>query len=345
MGSSVNLPLMAAAINKKVLIVGAGSIGERHARAFRHLGLSVALVDERGEHAREVAVRCGCSASYKSVHEAPVEQFDAAVIATPADSHVAIAQTCAKAGLHLLVEKPLATALPGTAELIAECHQRKLTLSIAYVLRFHPVVERIRQICRDGTLGRLVSLHAICHHHLPSSRPDYQQTYYASATGGGGVILDLSHEMNYVEWLLGPLSLLKSRLASVPELSIPSEGIADISLKSEDGTSVQIHLHAADRQTRRECHVVGSRASLTANLLTGEICLYSLPDQIERLAYRSERDSWHLAQAQDFLRAVVSGASPRCTGEDGLQTLRLCLQLLSQDPSQASNKPLKPGGG
>jgi len=330
MASPTTLPLTADAKNKKLLIVGAGSIGERHARAFRQIGLSVALIDERAERAREVAARCGCPATYASLHEAPLEQYDAAVIATPADTHIPIAQACAKAGLHLLVEKPLATALSGTAELIADCHQRNLTLSIAYVLRFHPAIERIRQICQDGVLGRLLSLYAICHHHLPSSRPDYQQTYYASATGGGGVVLDLSHEMNYVEWLLGPLSLSNSRLASVPELGIPGEAIADISLTSEEGVPAQIHLHAADRQTRRECHIVGSRASLTANLLTGDIFLCYPSDHIEHLEYRSERDSWHLAQAEDFLQAVVSGAPPRCTGKEALQTLRLCLQAMKK---------------
>lgn len=325
-----DIPLVAEAINKGLLIVGAGSIGERHARAFRQIGVPVALVEERAERGFEVAARYGCSGCYTSLQDAPLEYYDAAVIATPADTHIAIAQACAKAGLHLLIEKPLATALPGAVEFIADCHHRNLTLSVAYVLRFHPVLERVRQICREGTLGRLVSLHAICHHHLPSSRPDYQRTYYASATGGGGVVLDLSHEVNYIEWLLGPLQLSNCRLAKVPELRTPCEAVADISLKSTEGTLAQIHLHAADRQTRRECHVVGSQASLTANLLTGEIFLYSSPDQIDLLEYRSERDSLHLAQAKDFLQAMASGASPRCTGEEGLQTLRLCLWILSQ---------------
>jgi len=335
--------LAADAMNGKLLIVGAGSIGERHVLAFRQMGLSVALVDERADRATEIAARYGCSSCYASLRKAPLEKFDAAVIATPADTHIPIARACARAGLHLLVEKPLATALPGTTELIAECHQKNLTLSIAYVLRFHPALECVRQICQEGVLGRLLSLHTICHHYLPSSRPDYQRTYYASATGGGGVVLDLSHELNYVEWLLGPLHLSNSRLATVPELGTPGEAIADLSLVSDEGVPAQIHLHAADRQTRRECHIAGSRASLTADLLAGEIFLYSSSDRNERLEYRSERDSWHQAQANDFLKAIASGARPRCTGEEGLQTLRLCLQAI--DKSSSANELINPCKG
>lgn len=319
----------ADAMNKNLLIVGAGSIGERHTRTLREVGASVTLIDKRADRAREIADRYGCSSWHTSLKEAMLDEFDAAIIATPADTHIPIARACTDAGLHLLVEKPLATAFPGIAELLAECHQKNLTLAVAYVLRFHPVLERVRQICQKGTLGRLLSLRAVCHHYLPSSRPDYQQTYYVATTGGGGVVLDLSHELNYVEWLLGPLHLSYSRLATVPELGTPGEAIADLCLESEEGLPVQIHLHAADRQVGRECHIVGSRASLTANLLTGAISICSSPDNFEHLECRSNRDDWHRAQAKDFLEAITIGRPPRCTGEEGLRTLRLCLQAMA----------------
>lgn len=317
-------------VNKKLLIVGAGSIGERHAKAFRQMGVSVAIIDPQVDRAREVASRHGCSPCYRGLREAPLGQFDAAVIATPADTHIPIARECAKAGLHLLVEKPLATTLTGTAELIAECQQENLTLAIAYVLRFHSTLQRVRQICQQGTMGRLLSVEAVCHHYLPWSRPDYRQTYYASATGGGGVVLDLSHETNYVEWLLGPLTLLNSTLATVPELEIPGEAIADLSLTSEEGVPVRIHLNAADRVARRQCHIAGSRGSLTADLLTGEVILHD-PSGRNKLGCRSERDDWHWRQAKNFLEAVINGSKPGCTGEEGLWTLRVCLEALSRN--------------
>ena len=328
----------------KLLIVGAGSIGARHAKAFRQWDVPIALVDPRTERAHEIAARYGCSSGYESLQKMPLEQFDAAVIATPADTHIAIARECARAGLHLLVEKPLAAALPGAAELIADCRQRKLTLAVAYVLRFHPVIERVRQICQEGVLGRLLSLQAVCHHYLPASRPDYRQTYYSSPAAGGGVVLDLSHEVNYVEWLLGPLRLSSSALQTVPELEMPAEAIASLTLISEAGVPVQIHLHAADRHVCRYCHIAGSRASLTANLLSGEIFLQHSPNRKERLEFPCERDAWHLAQAKDFLGAVAAGAQARCTGEEALQTLRLCLDAMAGSPAEGPRQPGRSGG-
>jgi predicted dehydrogenase len=122
-------------------------------------------------------------------------------------------------------------------------------------------------------------------------------------------------------------------LRTVPELGMPGEAIANLSLVSEEGVPVQIHLHAADRETMRQCHIAGSRASLTADLLTGEMFVYDSSDRNERFEYRSERDSWHRAQAKDFLEAIASGTRPRCTGAEGLQTLRLCLQAFARSGS------------
>src|SRR5689334_1761719 len=97
-----------------VLIVGAGSIGERHLRCFQSTGRAgVRLVETREELRREVAARYGVSRSYGELAEALGDPPGVAVVATPAASHVPLATALAEAGAHVLIEKPLATSVAG----------------------------------------------------------------------------------------------------------------------------------------------------------------------------------------------------------------------------------------
>jgi predicted dehydrogenase len=313
----------------RVLVIGAGSIGERHIRALRQIdGTSVSLVDPRQERAQQIANRYGCVSRFTDIGSVPFESFDAAVIATPAASHVEIATLCVERGMHVLIEKPLSATLAGTDRLIALCEEKQLTRAVGYVLRFQPAIMKLRELVLDGSLGQLLSVRSVCTHYLPASRPDYRQTYYGSVNAAAGVILDLSHELNYLQWIFGELRLEGCRRASVAELNIADEGIADLWLRSSTGMLAQIHLHAADRDNRRECHVVGSRATAAANLLTGEILVTQSGGKTNRFEFRTERDAWHLDQARDFVDAMHKMRPPRCTAAEALATLSVCLQAM-----------------
>jgi predicted dehydrogenase len=311
----------------RIIVIGAGSIGERHIRAFSRIeGVSVSFVEPKEVRAREIADRYECAKWFTDFDAVPLESFDAAVIATPADSHVSIGILSAQAGLHLLIEKPLSVNVADIDRLIALSEQKKLTASVGYTLRFHPTVAKLRDLVNAGTIGDPISVHSACTHYLPDSRPDYRQAYYGTVNAAAGVILDLSHELNYLEWIFGGLRLDASRRALAPELAIAEEAIADLWLSSRNGLMAAIHLHAADRSVRRECHIAGSEATLAANLLTGEILVTGGANR--RYEEVHERDTWHIDQARDFLDAIQKSRPPRCTLREALATLSVCLDAM-----------------
>lgn len=322
----------------KVLIIGAGSIGERHVRAFRDIeGIEVSVADSREQRAQQIARQFGCTEWFTDLATVPLSRFSAAVIATPTDSHIPIANFCAAAGLHLLIEKPLAIRLDGLENLMATCEAKNLAAAVGYVLRFHPTVIKMRELLLDGVLGRPLSMDATCTHYLPESRPDYPQTYYGSTNAGAGVILDLSHELNYVEWLFGPLRIEACRRMFVADLGIADESIADIWLRSPTGLLAQIHLNAADRNIRRECHVVGSNAALSADLLTGTILVTGAANATTRFECLSDRDAWHADQARDFLDAIRGKRHPRCSVREAAHTLRISLEAMNSPMLRATS--------
>jgi hypothetical protein len=251
---------------------------------------------------------------------------------------VEIAALCVDRGLHVLIEKPLSASLAGIDGLIARCEEKRLTAAVGYVLRFQPAIMKLRELVLDASLGQLLSVQSVCTHYLPDSRPDYRQAYYASANAAAGVILDLSHELNYLEWIFGELRLEACRRAPVPALNIGGEAIADLWLSTNAGLPAQIHLNAADRDNRRECHIVGSQATAAANLLTGEIRVTHAAAKTERFQYATDRDACHLDQARDFIAAIHEERPPRCTVTEALGTLRVCLQAM-QSPMLQPREP------
>ena len=315
----------------RLLVVGAGSIGERHIRAFAKFpGIRISVVESREERRREVAGRNPRAAFFRSLDDVSIEGHDAALIATPADSHVPIGLRCAAGSLHLLVEKPIAVEEAQARMLVEDCRARGLTLAVGYTLRAHPVYRKAREVIESGELGELVSVQAEVCHWIATSRPDYRSTYFASAAAGGGVILDLSHELNYVQALTGRLKLEHSTARSVAALGVDTEAIADLQLSTAAGVPVHIHLHAADAHLRRNCWCAGTKASSHLDFLGNTVTLKPVMGASSNWTFTEDRDDWHVEQARDFLRAIRGGARPACSGEEALETLALCREALSR---------------
>src|SRR5437764_899236 len=130
----------------KVLIVGVGSIGERHLRCFQATGRAeLSLVEINPALRQSIAQRYGVSRAFADVNAALEDRPDIAVIATPADAHVAIATRLAEGGLHLLIEKPVSTSLDGIGPLEGTIRERGVIAAVGYVYRCHPLLAGLRQ--------------------------------------------------------------------------------------------------------------------------------------------------------------------------------------------------------
>src|SRR5690606_35574614 len=105
------------------------------------------------------------------------QKFDAAVVCTPAQTHLPIAQACLAKGLSLLIEKPLSISLDGTAELAAEVTRNGAFAAVAYVYHFMPCVQAARDYLQSGALGRPLQVNVIAGQHFPTFRPAYRDIY------------------------------------------------------------------------------------------------------------------------------------------------------------------------
>ena len=194
----------------RVLVIGVGSIGERHLRCFQATGRAeLSLCEINPTLRRDVAERYGVEHACETLDAAMEDLPEAAVVAVPAHLHIAMSTRLARAGVHLLIEKPLSTAVDGMDELFETVRRQNLVAGLAYVLRMHPALSAMKQALDTGRFGKPVQLYGICGQHFPTFRPAYRETYYVDRATGGGAVQDaITHILNAGEWLVGPIDRL-----------------------------------------------------------------------------------------------------------------------------------------
>jgi predicted dehydrogenase len=238
----------------------------------------------------------------------------------------------ARAGVHLLVEKPISNATCGVAELIEECRVRGLTLMIGYNLRFLPSLMRFRELVEEGRVGRVLSARAEVGQFLPSWRPgsDYRQTVSARAELGGGVLLELSHEIDYLRWLFGEVEWVSAVGRRQSALEIDVEDTAHLVLGFSGETKVPRVIAALSmdfirHDTTRCCTAIGETGSLRWNAIAGTVEVLEQGADAWRtlLAHPHQRDESYLAEWRHFLECITAGSASLVSGNDALAVLRV----------------------
>lgn len=314
----------------RILIVGLGSIGIRHLRLARELLPSADIrvlrhqvCDSMPEHAN------GCFSNLEqAVNFAP----QIAVIANPASHHVAVAQALAEAGVHLLVEKPLSATVDGVSKLLETCCEQKTVLLTGYNLRFLLSIQRFRDLLGESLIGNVLSVRCEIGQYLPSWRPDsdYRQGVSARQELGGGALLELSHELDYMRWIFGEVDWVKATLSRQSSLEIDVEDTAHLTMgfaSTANGNKLigTVNLDFIRHDTTRLCTAIGEKGSLRWNGLTGVVELYNAgaKEWQEIFRHQHQRDESYLAEWNNFIDCVTEYKTPYITGEDGLKVLQI----------------------
>jgi predicted dehydrogenase len=318
-------------VRHKVLVVGVGSIGERHVRCLAATGRAhLSLCEVNPELRRAVAERYAVANSFPDHGSALASKPDVVVICTPAHLHIPIALAAVRSGAHVLVEKPLSTTFDGVGELLREVEARRTVAGVAYVYRTHPALAAMRDAILSGRFGEPVQIVANCGQHFPLYRPAYHSIYYNDRATGGGAVQDaLTHVVNAAEWLVGPVTRLG----------------ADIGHQVLDGVSVEDTAHVLTRHGS----AMGS-FSLNQYQAPNETTLTVVCTRgTARFEYHAnrwrwatepggpwtdetmpplERDTLFVRQAGAFLDAVEGKAELLCSLADARQTLAVNLAIL-----------------
>lgn len=305
-------------------------MGWRHARLIRQslpdADIRVLMRDPDRE------LPDGANARLIGLDETLTFKPELAVIANPATLHLETAIPLARSGTHLLVEKPLSATCAGVEELIHAAQASGVVLLVGYNLRYAPALREFGRLVGQGEIGRCLGVRAEVGQYLPTWRPeaDYRRGVSARKELGGGVLLELSHELDYLRWIFGEVRAVQAVLARQSRLEIDVEDTADLLLQFDsagdsDGVVASVHLDFLRRDSIRTCTVVGERGTLHWNGIAGSVERYSADAGQWEAVFTSEpgRDATYIAQWDHFLECVCNSAEPCVTGQDGLAVLRV----------------------
>lgn len=223
----------------KVLIIGFGSIGKRHYEVLSQISQvqSIGLVTKQNIEDKI------CYKSLEVVHN--INQYDYFVIASETNKHFEQLKFLEENVKNRLIfcEKPL---FQSKKDLEIKNNQ----VFVGYVLRFHPLLEKLKEMI---SAENVIVVNAKCGQYLPSWRPntDYRDCYSAKLDEGGGVLLDLSHEIDYVQWLCGQLKEIKSYKVKISDLEIDSDDLTMFIGKTHKDIFVNVSIDYISKQTHR----------------------------------------------------------------------------------------------
>jgi len=312
--------------NKKMtaLVVGFGSIGKRHAENLRKLGIRD-IVFLR--HAKRGRLPVGHVAS---IAAALARKPNFAIIANPTSLHVPIAKRLARAGVHLFIEKPLSHSMVGIPELIRVAQRKKLATMIGYNFRFHPQLRRMKELLDRGVIGKVVSARAEVGQYLPDWHPgeDYCKGYAARKELGGGVILTLIHEIDYLSWLLGKPEAVFCFADRLSDLKLNVEDTAEILVRFRGGMVGAVHLDYIQRAPSRSAQVVGMKGTMLWDYFKGELRVYSAKVKkwtVYRDPKNFDRNEMFLDEMKHFIACVRGGRQATIPLSEGMRSLRIAL--------------------
>jgi predicted dehydrogenase len=307
----------------RVLIAGCGSIGRRHARVLRSLGVRPPMIcDPRADQRQALAAETEVDRQFADFAEALSVRPEAVMVCTPTALHVPMALAAVQAGAHVLIEKPLANRPEGIDELRKALEKQQKVLMVAFCFRFHEGLRRAKDYLDQGRIGRLLSARLRMSEDISEVRPDFKNLF-SLRTGG---VYDLSHELDLACWFFGRKpSAVRAMHGTISDLGFTAPDIALVGLRFQDRGLAQIYLDYFSRPRTRVTELMGTEGTIRVEFASWDTCTVSVysssAKQWQEEHLMTERDSMFREEDQEFLRAVRGECSASIPLEEGLKSL------------------------
>lgn len=314
----------------RILIAGLGSVGRRHLRNLVALGERDVALYRTGKSTLPEEDLTGFPVDH-DLDSALGRRPDAVIVANPTAVHLDVAIPAARAGCHLLIEKPVSDSMKRIEELEHAVEASGSRVLVGYQYRFHPGLRRVAEWIHSGAIGRVVTAAADYGEFLPAWHPweDHRAGYSARADLGGGAILTLSHAVDNLLWILGPARLAASRTEVVPEIAADVESAATLHLDFDNGGSAITRMDYLRSPKVHRLDVVGTTGSIDWDEASGAATLRrsgSSQEEISPPPAGYDRNDMFLAELSHFMRVVRGEEESICGLRDGVKTLEILLR-------------------
>ena len=218
----------------------------------------------------------GLNGTFTDIDEAVKFSPDFAVIASPSSNHIEISRKFAKNNIHLFIEKPLSNKPENVEAFLHLCKENRIKLQVGYNLRYAKSLKFFKKMVQDNILGNIYSIRCDVGQYLPNWRADknYSTSVSAKKDLGGGVLLELSHELDYIRWIFGEIEWVTASVNKLSDLNIDVEDTAHITLGIKKDNNIQykivnLNMDFYRHDVTRTCLVIGKNGSLKWDFIKG----------------------------------------------------------------------------
>lgn len=311
---------------ERIAVIGFGNISVRHRKNLKQLYPLASIYGMPASGRMTKGLVSDCDVLVSSIEELIEHNVELAIVASPAPYHATHAIPLIKAGIPVLIEKPVATSVADCEAISVASRKYNIPVAVGYCLRYLPSSIMMKILLDEQKIGHLHNVMIDTGQYLPDWRPskDFRTCVSARKELGGGVLLELSHELDYAQWLLGELQVQYALLRSSKTLKLSVEDSADILAKSGSGTAVSIHLDFLQRKAYRKCRFIGSEGALEWDLIQNEITFISATDT--EVVFRDvewDKNKMYLAMIVDFVRLINGEDSLSVNIDDATHTVAL----------------------
>jgi predicted dehydrogenase len=314
---------------KHVLIFGTGSVGKRHAKNLSSLGCAISCMDPRTDRLEEVKQEIDVVGTYISIEEAFSDtsmKYDGVVVASPPVYHVEQSITALERGIPVLLEKPVSPDEASARKLQESAKNTKVPLLLGYTWRWWPPLAKVRELLKQGVIGKLRYVQFMMSAHLADWHPweDYRDFFMASKALGGGALLDESHWVDLMLWFLGNPDSLLAKVDRISDLEIDTDDNVDMIITYKDGLYVTIHLDIYGRPHEKYIRFIGESGSIMWTAEPNRVAVgKDWTQEWEYYGFDCERNDMFLGVAREFIE-ILNGADVKtCSIDDGVEVLSL----------------------
>lgn len=318
--------------NEAILIIGAGSIGQRHLKNLKTLGIKdIGVLDLREEKLKIIKEKYdgGGVRTYKDLNQSLKENWGAIFICTPPSTHINIASRVIEKKSPIFIEKPLSDNLKNTGALIKKIKKYKIPVMVGYVLNFHPQFVEIKNILNRKILGKIWGIRAEFGQYLPDWHPqeNYRFGYSAQKRLGGGIILDDIHEIDYLYHLFGKIEKVFAFAKKISDLKINVEDYAELILWFKKRIIAQIHMDYLQRDPSRSLKIIGEKGTLIWDLKKNTLEYFLAKDKKwhKNLLKNFDFNQVYLKEVKYFLDCIKNNKNPQPDMGRGLETLKIAI--------------------
>ena len=245
----------------KILVIGLGSIGKRHAKNLLRCGYKDLIFCSQNKN---LPIELRKIKRFSKLNLALREKPQVAFICNETALHCKTAVECIKKNCAIFIEKPIGNKLEEIKKLQKMVNNKNVFNMVGYMLRFHPAIIEIKKILKKKYLGRLFYAYSEWGEYLPSWHPkeNYRKSY-AAKKNGGGCSITLSHDLDLLKWFFGPIKRVNRETIKNSKLKIKAESSSDFLIKFQSGLNAFVHLDFLQTKESRFLKIVGEDGVLT----------------------------------------------------------------------------------